>query len=82
MFRGCTLPSVEPSRVITGSISLNDAKRDDSMDTITTKDGTTIFFRLKKYPRIARIEGAHDDGKVADKNYAVTGKFGPSSHVN
>jgi non-heme chloroperoxidase len=40
-----TLPAVARSRSITDSLSLNDTKGDDSMATITTKDGTTIFYK-------------------------------------
>src|SRR5271170_4469387 len=38
-------PSVAVSRTITISLSLNDTKGDDSMATITTKDGATIFYK-------------------------------------
>jgi non-heme chloroperoxidase len=40
-----TLPVVAISRSITDSLSLNSAKGDDSMATITTKDGTTICYK-------------------------------------
>ena len=40
-----TLPAVAISRSITDSLSLNNTKGDDSMATITTKDGTTIFYK-------------------------------------
>src|SRR6202041_841395 len=40
-----TLSSVAISRSITDSLSLNSTKGDDSMATITTKDGTTIFYK-------------------------------------
>src|ERR1700692_4660207 len=39
------LPSVAVSRSITDSPALNSTKGDDSMATVTTKDGTTIFYR-------------------------------------
>jgi non-heme chloroperoxidase len=42
---GTTLPAVALSKSITDSLSLNDTKGDDSMATITTKDGTTIFYK-------------------------------------
>ena len=40
-----TLPVVAISRSITDSLSLNNTKGDDSMATITTKDGATIFYK-------------------------------------
>jgi non-heme chloroperoxidase len=40
-----TLPAVVISRSIKDSLSLNNAKGDDSMATITAKDGTTIFYK-------------------------------------
>jgi non-heme chloroperoxidase len=40
-----TLPAVAISRSITDSLSLNNTKGDNSMATITTKDGTTIFYK-------------------------------------
>src|SRR6202521_667003 len=40
-----TLPAVALSRSITDSLSLNNTKGDNSMATVTTKDGTTIFYR-------------------------------------
>src|ERR1700723_913263 len=40
-----TLSSVAISRSITDSLSLNSTKGDDSMATITTKDGATIFYK-------------------------------------
>src|SRR3984957_594670 len=40
-----TLPSLAISRSTTDSLSLNNTKGDDSMATITTKDGTTIFYK-------------------------------------
>jgi non-heme chloroperoxidase len=40
-----TLPGVALSRSITDSLSLNDTNGDDSMATITTKDGTTTFYK-------------------------------------
>jgi non-heme chloroperoxidase len=40
-----TLPAVAVSRSITDTLSLNNSKGDDSMATITTKDGTTIFYK-------------------------------------
>src|ERR1700734_808981 len=40
-----TLPAVAISRSTTDSLSLNNTKGDDSMATITTKDGTTIFYK-------------------------------------
>jgi non-heme chloroperoxidase len=40
-----TFPAVAISRSITDSLSLNNTKGDDSMATITTKDGTTIFYK-------------------------------------
>ena len=40
-----TLPVVAISRSITGSLLLNNTKGDSSMATITTKDGTTIFYK-------------------------------------
>jgi non-heme chloroperoxidase len=40
-----TLPAVALSRSITDSLSLNNTKGDNSMATITTKDGTTIFYK-------------------------------------
>jgi non-heme chloroperoxidase len=40
-----TLPAVAISRSITDSRSLNNTKGDNSMATITTKDGTTIFYK-------------------------------------
>jgi len=40
-----TLPAVAISRSITDSPSLNNTKGDNSMATITTKDGTTIFYK-------------------------------------
>jgi hypothetical protein len=39
------LPSVAVSRSINDSPSLESAKGEDSMATITTKDGTTIFYK-------------------------------------
>src|ERR1700751_2755379 len=39
------LPSVAVSKSTTDSLSLNDTRGDDSMATITTKDGTTIFYK-------------------------------------
>src|SRR5258708_16230520 len=39
------LPSVAVSRSITDSLALNNTKGDDSMATITTKDGATIFYK-------------------------------------
>src|ERR1700692_3780190 len=39
------LPSVAVSGSMTDSLSLNNTKGDDSMATITTKDGTTIFYK-------------------------------------
>lgn len=42
---GTTLPAVSLSKSITDSPSLKDTKRDDSMSTITTKDGATIFYK-------------------------------------
>jgi non-heme chloroperoxidase len=40
-----TLPAVAISRSITDSQSLNNTKGEASMATITTKDGTTIFYK-------------------------------------
>src|ERR1700689_5329080 len=40
-----TLPALASSRSITDSLSRNNTKGDDSMATITTKDGTTIFYK-------------------------------------
>src|ERR1700719_919506 len=40
-----TLPAVALSRSITDSLSLNNTKGDNSMATITTKDGTQIFYK-------------------------------------
>ena len=40
-----TLPAIALSTPITDSVSLDDTKGDDSMATITTKDGTTIFYK-------------------------------------
>src|ERR1700689_2408160 len=40
-----TLPALASSRSITDTLSLNNTKGDDSMTTITTKDGTTIFYK-------------------------------------
>ena len=40
-----TLPALALSRSITDSLSLNNTKGDNSMATITTKDGTTIFYK-------------------------------------
>src|SRR3984957_12124938 len=40
-----TLPLVAASKPIIDSVSLNNRERDDSMATITTKDGTTIFYK-------------------------------------
>jgi len=40
-----TLPAVALSRSISDSLSLNNTKGDNSMATITTKDGTTIFYK-------------------------------------
>jgi non-heme chloroperoxidase len=40
-----TLPVGALSRSITDSLSLNNTKGDNSMATITTKDGTTIFYK-------------------------------------
>jgi len=45
MLTASTLPSMARSRVITDSLSLNNKKGDDSMETVTTKDGTTIFYK-------------------------------------
>src|ERR1700722_17231085 len=39
------LPSAAFSRSITDSLSLNNTRGDDSMATISTKDGTTIFYK-------------------------------------
>jgi non-heme chloroperoxidase len=39
------LPSMARCRAITDSLSLSDRKGDDSMETITTKDGATIFYK-------------------------------------
>jgi non-heme chloroperoxidase len=40
-----TLPAVAFSRSIADSLSLNNTEGDNSMATITTKDGTTIFYK-------------------------------------
>jgi non-heme chloroperoxidase len=40
-----TLPAVVSSRSITDTLSMNDTKGDDSMATIATKDGATIFYK-------------------------------------
>jgi non-heme chloroperoxidase len=40
-----TLPSIAISRSMTNSVLTNTKKGDDSMATITTKDGTTIFYK-------------------------------------
>jgi non-heme chloroperoxidase len=40
-----TLPAVAISRSITDSLSLNNTKGDNSVATITTKDGTTIYYK-------------------------------------
>src|SRR5215469_4208210 len=40
-----TLPAVSISKSITDSLPLSDTKGDDSMSTITTKDGATIFYK-------------------------------------
>ncbi len=40
-----TLPAVALSRSTMDSLSLNNTKGDDSMATITTKDGTTIYYK-------------------------------------
>src|SRR5215469_2179789 len=45
MVTASMLPSMARSRVITDSLSLNDTKGDDSMETVTTKDGATIFYK-------------------------------------
>ena len=45
MLAASAVPSLALSRPITNSLSLNDAKGDDSMETVTTKDGTTIFYK-------------------------------------
>src|SRR5215469_16275194 len=40
-----TLPDIALPRSITNSLLLNDTKGDDSMSTITTKDGANIFYK-------------------------------------
>jgi len=40
-----TLPAVVISRSMADSLSLNNTKGDNSMATITTKDGATIFYK-------------------------------------
>src|SRR6202453_5338652 len=40
-----TLPSVAVSRSITDSVFTNNTKGDNSMATMTTKDGTTMFYK-------------------------------------
>ena len=45
MLTASMLPSTARSGAITDSLSLNDTKGDDSMETVTAKDGTTIFYK-------------------------------------